>query len=219
VADEDGDPVTVIWTANGVSIQTNSLAAGSTNLVAVPFSGLYQLGTNVVTVSATDGLDAAVSCSANVVVVDTTPPVITSASLSTNVLWPPNHKMVPVQVSITATDLCGTVTTRIKSITSNQGALTKGSGHTAKDWKIVNDSSAQIRAERSGRDKNGRTYTITVEAVDNSGNASSTNLTVFVPHDQGNHSTNAPVSNPPGNSNSGGNGNGHGKSNGHGNNK
>lgn len=210
VADEDGDPLTVVWTANGAAIQTNSIAAGTTNLTSVPMSGLFQLGTNEVTISVTDGIDHAVTCSTTVIVADTTPPTIESATISNDVLWPPNHKLRDVSVSVVATDICGTVTSKIKSITSNQGVLTKGSGHTSKDWKITGDLSAKIRAERSGKDKNGRTYTLVIESTDNSGNAATTNVTVFVPHDQGKHgNTNAPVVVPPTNSHANGHGNNH----------
>jgi hypothetical protein len=222
VADEDGDALTLIWTANGVALQTNSIAAGSsTNLAGVAFAGMYQLGTNIVSVSVSDGIDSPVTCTTTVVVVDTTPPTILGASLNNTVLWPPNHKLIPIQVSLVATDLCGTVTSKIKLIGSNQGVLAKGSGNKSPDWKIVGDLSALLRAERTGKDKNGRTYTLTVEAIDDSGNSATTNLTVFVPHDQSGHLTNSPASNPPSNSNAGGNGNsnGNGKDKGKGKNK
>ena len=38
---------------------------------------------------------------------DVTPPTINALSASPNVLWPPNHKFVPVSVSVSATDNCG----------------------------------------------------------------------------------------------------------------
>ena len=225
VSDEDGDALTVVWTANGVAVQTNSLAAGtSTAVTTVPFAGLFQFGTNIVSISVSDGFGAPVTCSTTVAVIDTLPPVFTSASVTPNVLWPPNHKLIPVQVTATATDVCGTVSTMIKSITSNQSPNGKGSGHTSRDWKITGDLTADIRAERTGKDKGGRIYTITVEATDEAGNIADTNLFVTVPHDQsgGGSSTNAP-SGPPGKGgNNGHNGNGNGNSgngNGHGKNK
>jgi hypothetical protein len=221
VSDADGDALTVVWTANGVAIQTNTIAAGtSSNATSVALSGLFQFGTNIVTVSVSDGSGPAVSCTATVAVVDTTPPVITQASVTPNVLWPPNHKMIPVLLSVNATDICGSVAAKIKSIHSSQSANGKGSGHTSNDWKITGDLSALLRAERSGRDKNGRIYTITVEATDAAGNTTDTNLLVTVPHDQrasggnGGSSTNAPGEPPsqdPGNGNGNGNGHGHGK--------
>jgi hypothetical protein len=139
-----------------------------------------------------------------------------------NLLWPPNHKLIPVQVTATATDICGAVSTKIKSITSNQSRNGKGSGHTSSDWKITGDLTANIRAERTGKDKGGRIYTITVEATDEAGNTTDTNLFVTVPHDQrgGGSPTNTPSGPPSTNPGNGGdnghNGNGNGNGNGHG---
>jgi hypothetical protein len=217
VSDADGDALTVVWTANGVTVQTNTIAAGaSTTTTTVTLDGLYQFGTNIVNISVSDGIASPVTCTTTVAVVDTTPPVFTLASITPNVIWPPNHKMIPVQVTATATDICGSATTRIKSIQSNQSPNGKGSGHTSKDWQITGDLTALIRAERSGKDKGGRIYTITVEATDSAGNTTDTNLVVTVPHDQ-RSSTNSPSG--PGNGNGNGNGNGHGNGNGNGNGK
>src|SRR5688500_10433320 len=44
-----------------------------------------------------------------ITVQDTTPPTLT-VSLSPQVLWPPNHKMVKIRATVHAQDLCGTVT-------------------------------------------------------------------------------------------------------------
>ncbi len=214
VSDEDGDALTILWSANGVVVQTNTIAAGSsTNVSSVTLNGLYPTGTNTVTISVSDGIDAPVACSITVAIVDTTPPVITAISINPNVLWPPNHKMIPVRVSVVATDLCGTVTSKIISIHSSQDVLGKGSGQKSPDWKITGDLTAQLRAERAGPDKNGRIYTITVQATDEAGNAATADVTVFVPHDQGKHS-NPPPTTPPdsgGKGNSGDKGNGHHK--------
>src|SRR5262249_35357188 len=98
-------------------------------------------------------------------------------------LWPPNHKFVPISVSVVATDGCGTVTSRIKSITSNESVLGRGDGHTSPDWIITGDLTAKLRAERSGHGA-GRIYTITVESTDAATNSSTANVAVLVPHDQ-----------------------------------
>ncbi len=230
VSDDDGDALTVVWIANGVPMQTNSISSGSsTNATSIEFSGLYQFGTNTVEVSVSDGIAPPVTCSLTVAIIDTIPPVITSASITPDVLWPPNHKFIPVEVSITATDSCGSVTTSITSITSNESPNAKGSGHTSPDARITGDLTGSVRAERSGKDKGGRVYTVTVEAVDEAGNTTDTNLFVLVPHDQGNNgsNTNDPPSTPPGkgkgkgkgNGNGNGNGNGDGNGNGNGNGK
>lgn len=186
VVDEDGDALTVTWSVDGTSYKTNTVAAGtSTNLTDVSFDASYGMGSHTVVVSVFDGTDT-VTCSTTVDVVDTTPPVIISANVTPDILWPPNHKFVPVQVSVDATDTCSEVSCQILSISSSQSVYEKGSGHTAPDWKRMNDGglTAKLRAERSGRIKSGRTYTLVVACTDDSGNVATTNLVVLVPHDR-----------------------------------
>jgi hypothetical protein len=120
-----------------------------------------------------------------VTVVDTTPPTITSVSVTPDVLWPPNRKMKTVTVTVDATDVCGSTTCRIVEITSSPTAPAKGKKKKGPDWAIKGDLTASLRAERSGQDRDGRTYTLTIECRDESGNASTSHVTVLVPHDQG----------------------------------
>jgi hypothetical protein len=184
VSDADDDALTLVWTVNGVPMQTNAIIGGATS-AAVPqsFEAIYQLGTNEVTFKVTDANGESAECSTTVVVVDTTPPVITNLKTDKAYLWPPNHKMIPVKLSATVTDLCGSATWKITSITSNQPDNGLGDGNTSNDWKITGDHTALLRAERSG--KNGtREYTLQVTADDESGNESeSVSVKVYVPHD------------------------------------
>jgi hypothetical protein len=63
-----------------------------------------------------------------------------------------------------------------------------GDGNTSPDWEITGDHTVNLRAERSGANKAGRIYTITVQATDAAGNRSdSKTAKVTVPHDKGNH--------------------------------
>ncbi len=202
VSDADGDALTIVWSANGFAIQTNTIAAGaSTNVTDVSLVGSYQVGANSVTVSVSDGLGNPVTCTTTVTVVDTIPPSILSASASPNVLWPPNHKFVRVQGTVVAVDICGEATCKIKSIRSSEPVRQKGD-NTSPDWKITGDLTAQLRAERTGK-SDGRVYTITIECTDESGNTSTRDVIVTVPHDQG-KGGNPPgqSDNPPGNGNS-----------------
>ena len=186
VQDPQGLALHVIWLLNGAMVQTNQIPAGApmaTNTVA--FNAELPLGTNTVEVVATDsGLNTAL-CSTTVIVVDTNPPVIVSASATPNVLWPPNHKLINVTVHATVTDPCDATTWKIISVQSNEAVNMIGSGHTAPDWVITGDHTVQLRAERSGAG-HGRIYTITIQAVDAAGNLSApATVTVTVPHDQG----------------------------------
>jgi hypothetical protein len=78
--------------------------------------------------------------------------------------------MVPVTVRVGATDTCGTVNWKITGVSSNEPMDGKRKGHTGADWLITSDHTLQLRAERSGRQ--GRIYSITVQATDESGNIS-----------------------------------------------
>ncbi len=183
VSDPDGDALTVVWSVNGVAIQTNDVPA-STNPTSVSFSAHLSLGTNTLEVKVTDTATNSSTCSTTITVVDTTPPVIESVKATPNVLWPPNHKMITVRVQAHVTDTCGPATWKIIGVTSNESADAKGSGHTATDWQITADHTLKLRAERSGKGT-GRVYTITIQAADYSGNTARGTITVSVPHDKG----------------------------------
>ena len=118
---------------------------------------------------------------------DTIAPEIVSASASPKVLWPPNHKMVTVNVKAEVKDACGDTSWKVLSVKSSQPLNGKGDGNTETDFKILDDHTVSLRAERSGNDKEGRVYTITLQATDEAGNTSErTTVTVTVPHDKKN---------------------------------
>jgi len=116
---------------------------------------------------------------------DIVPPSISSVSASPNVLWPPNHKMVPVVIGVAASDECSAVTTHIVGVTSNEPVNALGDGNTDPDWVVTGPLTIQLRSERSGTGT-GRVYTVTIESSDVAGNKSAAFTTVLVPHDQGN---------------------------------
>ncbi|HYU68678.1 MAG TPA: hypothetical protein VEL09_05045 [Burkholderiales bacterium] len=111
-------------------------------------------------------------------------PVIASLTATPSVIWPPNHKMVPVTVSADASAACGPPVCRIVAIASDEPSNGRGDGNTSIDAHIVPPLTAEIRAERAGGGFLGRTYTITVECTDTAGNTTRKDTTVFVPHDQ-----------------------------------
>jgi hypothetical protein len=186
VSDGDGDALTVVWTVNGVSLQTNSLPAATPGVAQeVSLLAHFEAGTNQIGLAVSDGVAPTATCSTTVTVQDTTPPVITSITASPDVLFPPNHKLVDVGVTVVATDACGAVTAKIVSVTSNEPENGLGAGDTAPDWLVTGDMGVILVAERSGKG-NGRIYTITVEASDEFNNTSTGTVTVAVPHDNGN---------------------------------
>jgi hypothetical protein len=86
--------------------------------------------------------------------------------------------MIPVMVTASATDNCGSASCRILSVSSNEPVDADG------DWTITPPLGLSLRAERLGTGT-GRVYTITLQCTDSSGNSSTRTVTVTVPHDQG----------------------------------
>lgn len=204
VEETNGLAVIVTWWLNDVAVQTNAVLA-TTNLPAstdFTLTGVFPAGTNLVDVVAENSDGLLVTNSAIVIEEDTNAPVIVSASPSKSSLWPPNHKMVKINVSAEVTDDCSTPTWKIIGVTSNEPVNDKGDGNTSPDWQILDDHSLNLRAERAGTGS-GRIYTISLQAVDSVGNLSATKtITVTVPKSKG-----KAVGNP-GNSGNNGNGNG-----------
>lgn len=103
---------------------------------------------------------------------DTTPPVITQITATPDVLWPPNNRMIPVTLTVSATDNDDPAPlSRIAQATSN------GQQHTS-DWQITGPLTINLRASHSG--KVDRVYTIVVECQDATGNVSFKSVTVKV---------------------------------------
>lgn len=120
-------------------------------------------------------------------VIDTEPPVITSATATPANLWPPDHSMIEMALDVTVEDDSYAVW-YVAGVTSNQPELGTGDGDYAPDWVTdANDPQAVwLRSERSGsHPEETRWYTITLEAIDTSGNISELEVYVPVSHDQG----------------------------------
>jgi len=116
---------------------------------------------------------------------DTTPPTMTCA-VRPDSLWPPNHKLVPVNVSIKLSDTgSGPAGYSLVSATSSEPDRGLGDGDTGGDIRGLQPGSSAVsgalRAERSGSGP-GRTYTLTYEGKDNAGNAATCVVRVAVPH-------------------------------------
>ena len=101
---------------------------------------------------------------------DTTPPELTVA-VSPDRLWPPNHRLVTVRATVTATDATDPdPTVELVSVTSSEPDAGTRGGDRSGDIVIVDERTFRLRAERSPRG-DGRVYTITYRATDVSGNS------------------------------------------------
>lgn len=117
-----------------------------------------------------DDISITISCS---------PPAISSAAASPQVLWPPNHEMVDVTVNYT---VAGCASTCTLSVTSDEPIQGTGDGDTSPDWVIVDANHVRLRAERGGTGT-GRVYMITITCTNAAGETSQI-VTVAVPRDQ-----------------------------------
>ena len=141
------------------------------------------LGEHIIVLEVIDKAGAFDTNEVTIIVQDTTPPEFTLPVIPTT-LWPANHKMVLITLSWTASDICdASPEVSLVGITMNEDDEAKGDGNTAGDIQIGDDGSIRLRAERSGTGS-GRIYTITYQAVDDSGNVAVASATVTVPHDQ-----------------------------------
>ena len=117
-------------------------------------------------------------------ITDNTPPEM-KISVTPGMLWPPNHQMVTVTPKIiSVTDNCDPAPkVNLLSVTSSEPDNGLGDGDTANDIVQNSNGTISLRAERSGKVSE-RTYTITYQATDASGNTSTATATVTVPHNK-----------------------------------
>ena len=146
------------------------------------------LGVHLLTLRVTDRASAMSTDDVVITVADTTPPALV-LSVDPPILWPPNHRLVPVSVSATSADLCGAVSVVLQSLSSSEpdDAPGGGDGSTVGDIQGAAigtaDFAFDLRAER-GDAAGGRTYTVTYSATDASGNRTQASALVVVPHDR-----------------------------------
>ena len=128
-------------------------------------------GTDSFTYHVYDGTDSSNVVTVTINIADTQPPDIT-ASVAVGSLWPPDHKMIDVGLSISATDNTGTANTSFVVLSDeDDGDSPDASG------------SLLLRAERLGTG-DGRVYLIAITSTDAYSNTSYKCLTVVVPKSQ-----------------------------------
>jgi N-acetylneuraminic acid mutarotase len=179
--------VTVTLTAtdneggSGVSSITYAVAgpgglSGATLSGATATIEITAEGTSTITYRATDNAGNVEAQKTLTVRIDKTAPGGT-LTLSPSVLWPPNHRMVAITPSLSASDSGGMpVTVTGVAVSSNEPQSAGG------DWTVSNGT-VQLRATRDGAGS-GRVYTVTYTLIDAAGNAGTVSATVTVPHDR-----------------------------------
>ncbi len=184
----EGAQVQVVATATDACSPTVTVASSRNG--GADASGTYPIGSTVVTFTAADEAGNVATCDTSVTVRDTTAPTLTLA-VDPDVLWPPNHRLVPVHLAWQASDRCdSSASARLVSVSSSEpdDAPDDGDGRTTGDTAGAEtgspDTEILLRAERSGGGS-GRTYESTCTASDAAGNSTSALAIVRVPHDLG----------------------------------
>lgn len=195
-SDPDGDSLTFLWSATGITI------SDSTNQRS---SAVFPLGPTAVSLTVVDPSGESSTDEVIVIVSDTTPPTLTVVA-GPESLWPPNHKLIGISLSVQASDLYDESPSVTASVMSNEpdDANGGGDGKTTGDIRITASSgevlessgpapqldfdpltsTLSLRAERQARGS-GRVYTLTLTATDARGNHATQELHFQVAHDAG----------------------------------
>jgi inosine-uridine nucleoside N-ribohydrolase len=170
----------ITYSASGAQNIAGTIVAGASASIPIGAEGV-----TTVTFLATDNAGNVEAPKTIVIRIDKTPPAL-SGSANPNRLWPPNGKTVPVTISGTASDNGSSIDTATGAfaVTDSEGQVQpSGSVVLAPDGSF--SFTVSLVASRQGNEKNGRQYTITVNAADRAGNPGSCSNVVTVPHDQG----------------------------------
>ena len=122
------------------------------------------------------------STSASVRVLSNRPPECGAATADPNVLWPPNHDLVPITLGGVVDPDGDVVNLAVVAITSDESVTGGGSGNTAPDADGVGTATPRVRSERRGNG-DGRVYAILFTADDGKGGSCTGTVKVGVPHD------------------------------------
>jgi hypothetical protein len=166
-SDPDGDPLAFEWSFQGQPFSTNAITS-----VPLP------QGLHTVTLVVTDSGGLTSTSTVQVAIVDRAAPAIANLAADPAVLWPPNHRMIPVAISAEVLDICDPAPhLEIVGVTSSEPSSPAG------DWEITGPLTLNLRAARQGQNV-GRIYTVAVAATDSSSNITLRAVQVSVPHRQ-----------------------------------
>jgi CSLREA domain-containing protein len=176
-SDPDSDPLTITAVTQGAH---GGVANNSSSVSYTPNTNF--IGSDTFTYTIDDGHGHTATATVTITVVDTTPPVLT-VSTTVSTLWPPNHDLQNVGLSVSATDNSGGTPSIQVVVFSNESDLAPDSGNFSPDAANIAPGTLRLRAERMGSG-DGRVYLIVVTATDASSNVSHACVTVVVPQNQ-----------------------------------
>ncbi len=191
--DDQGDLLTCHWAAVDITFDDPD---------SVMPTATFPLGSTTVQLTVTDQCGASSTTDLLIIVQDTTSPQIQAALVDQPVLWPPNHKMIPISLDLLVSDNCTAPENLLLFcfVDSDEPDDDTGDGSFTGDvnnedgfaepveveltFNPVNEhweGQLQLRAEREGNG-DGRKYSIRCMAMDNSNNATYATVCVTVPH-------------------------------------
>jgi hypothetical protein len=178
-SDPDNDPLTFAWTQIVGSTVTLSDPTAANPTFTAP-SGADTLRFQLIVNDGEVNSDPAMVTIT--VLASNDPPACGLAQASPDRFWPPNHKMVPVEIVGVIDPDNEQVTITVTGVTQDEPVNNTGDGDTSPDAVIQGDT-VLLRAERAG-DGNGRVYLVTFTADNGIGGTCSGTVTVCVPHDR-----------------------------------
>jgi N-acetylneuraminic acid mutarotase len=188
ISDYDGDLVTYQWLIDGIEVpnsngQVQTVAEGTPVNLPQFFLSDLKIGTYILTLQAKDVVNNPMVGTITVDIIDTIAPTLAPVADKT-ILWPPNKQMVPVTIKANALDNSGVPVALKVTVACNESL--GGAVYWTQPVIDQNEGtiSLQFQADRLGKG-DGRQYTVTITATDASGNASTANVKILVPHDQG----------------------------------
>lgn len=179
-----GAEISYLWEGEGVVFEDPTLLTPT---------GHFPPGTTEVSLTVTETpVEGEPSSSEDFVLVtvsDTSPPTL-DATATPSSLWPPNHTLRHVEITLDVHDGCDEpldLEVILESVTSSEPDNGTGDGNTVDDVQEADEGSDDrellLRAERAGGGP-GRIYTATYRVTDREGNTTVAVATVEVPHDQ-----------------------------------
>ena len=197
-----GDPRIVAFLGGATAVDHVEGAPDVAPAIRTDAPALFPTGKTTVTFTTEDAAGNAASCTADVVVADTTPPQLAAFALFPTQIGPPRHDLKSITVpTMVATDVCDAAPQIRCSVTSDELPNGLGDGDTPVDIvfngldvttqgtgdQLIATADGQgtfslrLRAERSALGQ-GRTYTASCVGVDTGHNqGAARTATVFVP--------------------------------------